>query len=198
MSTSKRALKKYEDGLKRFQSGELEKAIEAFAEAIALAPEFAEAYSDRGGVYSLLRRDKKAEKDLKKAISLKPSLAAAHYNLGATLGRQGKFLESIPYLDAASRLGLDKAKSLALQARRDLFVQAQEDSTMENAIEAFLDTTSPNELEAKVTEKYPFMILPEFMEPVADNLRAVLPTHEQPMLEERLEVLRRMANRLMR
>ena len=197
MPTSNLAVKLYEDGLKHFQLGEFKKAIAAFTEVIAVAPEFAEAYSDRGGVYSLLKNYKSAEKDLKKAIELKPNLAAAYYNLGAILAQQGKLHEAVPYLDTALRLGLDKARSLALRARQQLFLQAQEEGTIQNAIEAFLDATSPKELEALVTEKYPFMILPEFMEPMEDNLSVVLSQNEQPLLKERLKVLRQMGSGLM-
>jgi tetratricopeptide (TPR) repeat protein len=57
-------------GLKLFDEGEYEEAIDNFNKAIGINPEIAEAYAWRGLAYAELDMDEQANKDLKKAARM--------------------------------------------------------------------------------------------------------------------------------
>lgn len=63
-----------------------EAAIEAYSHAIALKPNFAEAYNNRGTVLNEMAELDRAIRDFNKAIALRPNLAEAYYNRGTAYG----------------------------------------------------------------------------------------------------------------
>lgn len=63
-----------------------EDAIEAYSHAIALKPNFAEAYNNRGTVLNEMAELDRAIRDFNKAIALRPNLAEAYYNRGTAYG----------------------------------------------------------------------------------------------------------------
>jgi tetratricopeptide (TPR) repeat protein len=68
--------------LSYYESGEFEKAIEAYKLAIKLRPDLQESYYHLGMAYSSLGRYKEAIDAYNNAIRIKPDYAAAYYNLG--------------------------------------------------------------------------------------------------------------------
>lgn len=82
------ALLYYLLGVIRFGLGEFDEAIGAFASAIELKPNYAEAFNHMGNALNMgnALKDKKRSREAiyayKKAIELKPNYAEAHYNLG--------------------------------------------------------------------------------------------------------------------
>lgn len=67
------------------------KAIAAFSQAIALNPQYAEAYNNRGAIYVDKGQYDLAMAEYDRAIAMKPRYAQAHYNRGEVLGRKGRY-----------------------------------------------------------------------------------------------------------
>jgi tetratricopeptide (TPR) repeat protein len=77
------AVAHYEAGVVAFRDEwDYETAIREFTQAIAAAPEFAEAYYLRGVVYAEDDQSAAAEADLSQAIALQPDLVEAYYERG--------------------------------------------------------------------------------------------------------------------
>jgi tetratricopeptide (TPR) repeat protein len=75
----------------------LQGAMNQFKKAIKYNPEFAEAHSNLGSLYTIKGRYEEAERELVTAIQLKPDLLEAHKNLAELyeiLGRKDKVIEA--------------------------------------------------------------------------------------------------------
>jgi pentatricopeptide repeat protein len=81
-----------------------EKALAPALRAVVLDAEDAGAHCTLGRAYYMRRAYDAALRELKTALELNPSLALAHYGLGATLVFSGRAEEGIPHLTAAIRL----------------------------------------------------------------------------------------------
>ena len=81
-----------------------EKALAPALRAVALDAEDAGAHCTLGRAYYMRREYDAAFRELKTALELNPSLALAHYGLGATFVFSGHAEEGIPHLTAAIRL----------------------------------------------------------------------------------------------
>jgi adenylate cyclase len=81
-----------------------EKALAPALRAVVLDAEDAGAHCTLGRAYYMRREYDAAFRELKTALELNPSLALAHYGLGATLVFSGCAEEGIPHLTAAIRL----------------------------------------------------------------------------------------------
>ncbi|HZV04323.1 MAG TPA: tetratricopeptide repeat protein [Gemmataceae bacterium] len=80
-----------------------DEALEHFAQALALYPDYAQAYFNRGHI--LLEQGKldEAQQHLTEAVRLDPDFTTGHYYLGLVLERQGKFREAEAELTQALR-----------------------------------------------------------------------------------------------
>jgi TolB-like protein/Tfp pilus assembly protein PilF len=81
-----------------------EKAIGPARRAVTLDGEDAGAHCTLGRIRYLRREYPAAIADLETALELNPSLALAHYGLGAALVFSGRAAEAVPHLQAAIRL----------------------------------------------------------------------------------------------
>jgi tetratricopeptide (TPR) repeat protein len=81
-----------------------EKAIGPARRAVALDAEDAGAHCTLGRIHYLRREYPQAVSELTTALALNPSLALAHYGLGAALVFSGQPEEAIPHLESAIRL----------------------------------------------------------------------------------------------
>ena len=81
-----------------------EKALSPALRAVVLDAEDAGAHCTLGRAHYMRREYDAAFRELKTALELNPSLALAHYGLGATLVFSGRAEEGIPHLTAAIRL----------------------------------------------------------------------------------------------
>jgi len=81
-----------------------EKAIEPAHRAVTLDADDAGAHCTLGRIRYLRREYPPAISELEVALELNPSLALAHYGLGAALVFSGRAAESLPHLEAAIRL----------------------------------------------------------------------------------------------
>ena len=91
-------------GVIALQTRRPEPASELFGKAIALRPEFVEAYNNRGAALADLGRLEDALADYDKAIALQADHSGAHNNRGAAMARLGRFAEALSSYDRAIAL----------------------------------------------------------------------------------------------
>ena len=102
--------------------GEYEKAVKTYDRAIALDPDFADAYYNRGVAKIRLKEFREAIEDFDKAITLKPDDIFCYFNRGVAKDQLKEFREAIEDFDKAIDLdteypysyvnrGIAKAKS---------------------------------------------------------------------------------------
>jgi tetratricopeptide (TPR) repeat protein len=147
-----------------------EEALRDLDRAIRFAPTAA-AYSDRGSVLRGLEQWEEARRDLETAVQLDPRLAPAHYNLGGLCAERGDLRAAVSHFRAAARLGFPQAVPAVTQARQSLFVAANEDGSIQLAVEAFYDAVTVADLEDAL-ERFPYIALPNFLEPFTVGLGA--------------------------
>ncbi len=92
--------------------GELEKALADYDLAIAISPEFADAYINRGILYGETSRFEKAIEDFDRAITLDPENAKAYLNRGAAYLMLGEYGAAIADLQRATVLAPENATAL--------------------------------------------------------------------------------------
>ena len=87
----------------------LEEALASYDKAIALKPDFAEAYSNRGNALRDLKRPEEALASYDKTIALKPDYAEAYSNRGSALLDLKRAEEALASYDKAIALKPDYA-----------------------------------------------------------------------------------------
>jgi len=97
------------------ETGKLDEAIVHYREALALAPDYAEACNNLGDALVHKNAVKEALVQFQKAVQLDPTYAIARVNLGTLLGRTGQTDKAIVQLKKVVELKPDAAS-----ARRDL------------------------------------------------------------------------------
>ena len=96
-------------GLSHQSRDDYDLAIADYARAIQLNPSFAEAYNNRGTVYSLKGDYPHAIVDISKAIELNPNFADAYSNRGLFHSLKGDYVRAIVDLDKAIELNPNDA-----------------------------------------------------------------------------------------
>ncbi|MBE9201537.1 MULTISPECIES: serine/threonine-protein kinase [unclassified Nodularia (in: cyanobacteria)] len=114
----------YQEGLKKYQAGNYEAAIEDFTQVIALDSENALAYNKRGNAYYQLGDYQQAKIDTSKAIELNPQNAGAYYDRGFAFYELGKYKEAIS--DYTKAIELNPRNAYAYHGRGLALVQMQE------------------------------------------------------------------------
>lgn len=92
--------------------GRTAEALEQERLAVAEDPSLGEQWNNLGADAVGRESWKEAEGYLRKAVTAKPELAAAHYNLASALGGLGRRAEELRELEAAARLDFDDAHIL--------------------------------------------------------------------------------------
>ena len=92
-------------------SGQSDRALVEFEQAVALNPGFAEAHFHLGKVRELRKETDGAIRAYEEAIRLRPEWAEAHDALGFALSRQGNLVGAQRAFEAASRLKPDLAEA---------------------------------------------------------------------------------------
>ncbi len=91
-----------------YESGDYAKARESFAEAVSLAPNYAEAHNSLGAVLQQLGDGGGARAHFESAVKLRPDYASAHNNLGNLLLRLGARDAAKVHLERAAKIFSDK------------------------------------------------------------------------------------------
>jgi tetratricopeptide (TPR) repeat protein len=84
----------YNAGQVYAQTGDLERALWHYSQAIELDPQYSEYYNDRGNLYLKLDRADDAERDFLRAIELSPPYPEVWFNLGQCHTRTGRHADA--------------------------------------------------------------------------------------------------------
>jgi len=101
-------------GFTLHEQGKLEKAIEAYNKALAIKPDYAQAYYNLGNALHEQGKLEEAIEAYNKALAIKPDYAQAYYNMGITLQEQGKLEEAIEAYNKSLAIKPDYAAARAL------------------------------------------------------------------------------------
>ena len=101
------AIKQHQEGTKLMLEKKYQKAIVFLKEAIALNPEFSEAYYNLGVSYERLGEYKDSIKYLNEALKLSPDNANAYYALGYVYYQKKKYKQAVEAFEHAARLKPD-------------------------------------------------------------------------------------------
>lgn len=139
-----KARKLFDDGMNKLYSQtepDPRSSIADFSKAIALHPEYDEAYVQMGIAHGRLAQVKEAEEAFRKAISVYQQNGPAHSFLGKLLSEQGRVEEAVSELWKA--IGIDDTNWLAhLDLARILAKQGKKEEAYEQARRAHeLNTT---------------------------------------------------------
>lgn len=96
------------------KAGQFDKSISQYQLCIAASPKDADLVNDLGYTYYEKEDFATAEKHLRQAVAMKPSLKQAHGNLGLALGRQCKWKESLEEFKKAGSPGMAQANLAAM------------------------------------------------------------------------------------
>ncbi|TVP60499.1 MAG: tetratricopeptide repeat protein [Nodularia sp. (in: Bacteria)] len=114
----------YEEGLRKYHTGDYQAAVEDFTQAIALDSQNALAYNKRGNAFYQLGDYEQAKADTSKAIELNPQNANAYYDRGFSLYELGKYKEAIA--DYTKAIELNPGNAYAYYGRGLALVKMQE------------------------------------------------------------------------
>lgn len=117
------AVKLFTQAQDAHESGNLQRALELYEEALKLRPEFPEAEYQRATLLVSLNRVDEAEKGLRRAIELQSEWTLPYNTLGKMLVRQGRFDEAEKLLNRAREL--DENNTVALVTLADLHLRAK-------------------------------------------------------------------------
>ena len=101
----------YNLGMASRREGRLDEALASFDAAIALDPDYAEAYNARGGVLHTLKRFDEALASFDRAIAVKRDYASAFNNRGITLKALGRPEDALTSYDTAIALNPSQAET---------------------------------------------------------------------------------------
>jgi len=103
------------------EQGKLEEAIEAYNKALAINPNYANAYNNMGAILQDQGKLEEAIEAYNKALAIKPDYAEAYNNMGNALKEQGKLEEAIEAYNRALSIKPDyeaaRVQKLLQQAR---------------------------------------------------------------------------------
>jgi len=112
--------------------GKLEEAIEAYTKALAIKPDYAEAYSNMGAALADQGKPEEAIEVYNKALAIKPDYAEAYSNMGNALKEQGMLEEAIEAYTKALAIKPDYA-----EAYSNMGVALADQGKLEEAIEVY-------------------------------------------------------------
>lgn len=94
----------FEAGLTQLQDQHPKEALRWLLEAVRMKPDWAEAHTNLGNVYSTLGREDFATEHLIRAVQLKPKLVQAHFNLGLLFLKDDKLKNASEHFQATVQI----------------------------------------------------------------------------------------------
>lgn len=187
------------EGRRLQEMGRAKDALAVYQKAVAVDPNYAEAYNDMGVMFETLGQDEKAQQAYESALSLDPDLAAAHSNLALLFERTGKVKEAAQHWAARARMGLDD-DAWAQKARRKLLqygipipeteaeLQKKREASIRLAYEAGLDQMEAKEWALAAKEFERVLALDPAHPKAAEKLRSVR-AKEKEMASRRAQAI---------
>jgi tetratricopeptide (TPR) repeat protein len=115
--------------------GQLALSIEAYKKALAIKPDYADAYYNMGNALQEQGKLKEALEAYKKTLTIKPDYAKAYYNMGNALKEQGKMEEALEAYKKTLTIKPDYA-----DAYNNMGATLKEQGKLEEALEAYKKT----------------------------------------------------------
>ena len=112
--------------------GQLDASVVAYKKAIAIKPDYAEAYYNMGNALKDQGKLEEAIEAYNKALAIKPDNAEAYNNMGIALQEQGKLEEAIEAYNKALAIKPDNA-----EAYNNMGVTLKDQGKLEEAIRAY-------------------------------------------------------------
>ncbi len=91
-------------GVDFHERGRLAEAVDAYRAALAINPNYADAYNNLGNVFQDLQQAENALECYRQAIRCEPNNANAYRNLGYVLKEHGRIAEGLDYLEQAQSI----------------------------------------------------------------------------------------------
>jgi tetratricopeptide (TPR) repeat protein len=107
----------YNAGQVYARTGQLQRAVEQYTQAMEMDPSYSEYYNDRGNLYLKMGRLPEAERDYQQAIELSPPYPEVWFNLGQCHARQERTAEAERAFARAVDLDPDRAEAWTNLAR---------------------------------------------------------------------------------
>ncbi len=162
----------------------------AAGQAIALNPNHADAYFNRGNTYAALQRYDEALRDYDQAIAMNPNDAQAYLNLGVLLGNQGMYREALTYFEKATQLGDAQGAQYAAQVKQMLgMAPTPQIDPAQQAFEAFQQANSVTAMQQAVAQ-FPLLAQADFIAAIEQTIVQQIPPQHQPAFRQRLAWLR--------
>lgn len=142
---------KFYEALKFYKIGDYDGTIKLLTEAIALNPNFALTYNNRGNAYQGLKQYDRAIADYDKAIALKPNYAFAYNNRGNAYAKFKQYNRAIADYDKAIELKPEYAEAYFIRgiAYRNLKQYARAVQDFGKVLELKPDYTKAHEMLGK-------------------------------------------------
>lgn len=93
------------EGRRLQEAGQIDQALEAYAKAVLIFPEYADAHVDLGVLYEAKGQPASAEAAYRRALAVDPVHPAAHTNLALLYEAQGKIDQAAPHWQGRVQLG---------------------------------------------------------------------------------------------
>ena len=132
----------YQAGVSYYESGDYEKAIEAYKRAIQLNPGSMDFYYHLGMAFSSLGRYKEAVQAYSSAIRLRPEYAAAYYNLGHAYSNLKQYEKAIRAFQRAIQYEPDHIE--AYFALGNAYIDSGKEEKAINTLEAAIQRKPDN------------------------------------------------------
>ena len=165
----------YEAGLAHAHRGDYEQAIAEFDQAIRLAPDFSQAFQDRGSSYAALQNPVAAMADYNRAIRLTPHDSNAYYNRGNLHLQQERYFQAIADYNRAVILNPGDA---AAWQNRALGYAITGD--LEKAVDGFQQAARLFQLQGNQDGYDQVLAILEYFQPDLDPDTLAIPDPETP------------------
>ncbi len=128
LKVPKKASKEFDTATKLIAQQEWQAAVDPLNKALALYPDYAEAYNNLGVVYARLGESEKERQALQKAIAANDHFAPAHVNLARLEMKEQDFAAAEAHLNQATAADPTDARALVLLAQVQLLNRHYEDA----------------------------------------------------------------------